>query len=142
MSEQILHQILNEIKGLNARFGTVEGDVSSLKMDMGQLKADVADLKSDVAVLKTDVADLKTDVGNLQVGQAELLQLITALKYGQEMTHTKLDVLTLDVRRLEGHFIRLQNNREKESTRLRGDIRLLNHRIADVELEVERLKNR
>ena len=142
MSEQILQQILNEIKGLNTRFGKVEGDVTGLKTDIGQLKTDIGQLKTDVGQLKTDVGQLKTDVGNLQAGQTELFQMVTALKHGQDMTHAKLEALTLDVRRLEGNFIRLENKWENDSLELHGDIRFLNHRIANVEMDIERLKNR
>lgn len=121
MSEQILYEILSEIKGLNERFVRMEEDVGTLK---------------------TDVGVLKTNSVSLHAGQAELFQLVTALKHGQELTHAKLEALTLDVRRLEGNFSRMENKFDAETTALHGDIRLLSHRIADVEMDVERLKNR
>ncbi|MFD0672206.1 hypothetical protein [Cohnella sp. GCM10027633] len=85
---------------------------------------------------------VEEDIGRLNAGQAELYQITAALKHGQELTHAKLEALTLDVRRLEGTVARSAIEREAETTELRGDIRFLNQRIANVEMEVDRLKNR
>lgn len=156
MNEIVLQQILSEVKGLNVRFDRVEADIGELKADVAGLKTDVAELKKEVAGLKTDVAGLKagqaelkkevgtlkTDVASLQAGQTELFQMVSALRHGQEMTHSKLEGLTLDVRRLEGNFYRFEKKWEIEVTEIRSDIRFLNRRIADVELDVEKLKNR
>ena len=156
MSEQVLNLILQEVQGLNVRFGIMEEDIRELKSDVRQLKSDVSELKSDVSELKSEVSQLKSDVSelksdvsmlkadnvNLHAGQAELRQMFTALKHGQELTNAKLEALTLDVRHLEGVVVRATQEWKTEMMEMRGDIRFLNQRIANVEMDVERLKNR
>lgn len=75
--EEILKQILSEIKD-------VKTDISDLKQDVTGLKQDVTGLKQDVTGLKQDVAGLKQDV--------------TGLKQGQERIEIKVDNLSSELR--------------------------------------------
>lgn len=82
--EEILKQILNEIKDLKA-------DVSNLTTDLTGLKTDVSNLTTDLTGLKTDVSDLKTDVTNLKTD-------VLFLKEGQGRIETKVDSLSSELR--------------------------------------------
>jgi hypothetical protein len=46
----------------------------------------------------------------------------------------------MDVRRLEGHTNRIENKLDEQSATLRGDLRFLNHRVADLEMDVHKTK--
>lgn len=72
MSEQLLKEILIELKTLNKRVGNLEQGQQEMKTDVAELKTDVAELKTDVTELKIDVAELKTDVTELKTGQQQL----------------------------------------------------------------------
>ncbi|MBS5914570.1 hypothetical protein [Paenibacillus macerans] len=39
-------------------------------------------------------------------------------------------------------LVRIEQKLDENESELRGDVRFLNHRIADLEMEVEKLKNR
>ncbi len=109
--------------------------VQTLGEDMQTVKSDIKDLKGDVQTLKGDVTNLKS-------GQAELFQLSSAIRNAQELTNAKLEGLTLDVRRAEGNLVRIEEKLGEEILDMRGEIRFLNHRIADVELTVDKLKEK
>ncbi len=79
--EEILKQILNEIKDLKA-------DVSNLTTDLTGLKTDVADLKTDVTNLKTDVLFLKEGQGRIET---KVDSLSSELRSNFKYTIDKLD---------------------------------------------------
>lgn len=113
--------------------------VQTLGEDMQTVKSDIRDLKGDVQALKGDVQTLKSDVGNLKAGQAELFQISSAIRSGQQLTNAKLEGLTLDVRRTEGNLVRIEKKLEEETLDMRGEIRFLNHRVADLAMDVDKL---
>lgn len=100
MSDQILNQILGELKSMNTRLGSLES------------------------------------------GQSELHHITTAIRDRQEETDAKLEALTMDVNKIHGNTVRIDQKMEETLSDIRGDVRFLNHRIADLELEVDKLKNR
>ncbi|MDF2925346.1 MAG: hypothetical protein K0R57_4260 [Paenibacillaceae bacterium] len=109
---------------------------------MQLFRGDMQTLKEDVQSIKGDVQTLKGDVQTLKIGQAELYQITSAIKSAQELTHAKLEALTMDVRRSEGNLVRIEQKLDNQALDTRGDIRFLNHRIADLELDVEKLKDK
>ena len=141
-NDPILLQILQAVQTLGEDMQTVKSDIKDLKGDVKTLKGDVQTLKRDVQTLKGDVQTLKGDVGNLKAGQAELFQLSSAIRNAQELTNAKLEGLTLDVRRAEGNLVRIEEKLGEEILDMRGEIRFLNHRIADVERAVYKIKEK
>ncbi|MGD6967392.1 hypothetical protein ACQCVP_13255 [Rossellomorea vietnamensis] len=117
--ENILKQILSELRGIKTDVGDLKADVGSLKTDVGDLKADVGDLKTDVGGLKTDVGDLKTDVLELKTGQA---RLENGLKNLQKNIIDSLGVYT-----------------EKITDHVDARTEVLNKRVYHVESDSERL---
>ncbi|MDF2935239.1 MAG: hypothetical protein K0Q90_612 [Paenibacillaceae bacterium] len=137
-----IRDLKGDVQTLKGDVQTLKGDVQTLKGDVQTLKGDVQTLQGDVQTLKGDVQTLQGDVNNLKVGQAELFQLSSAIRNAQEFTNAKLEGLTLDVRRVEGNLVRVEKKLEEETLDMRGEIRFLNHRIADVELAVDKLKEK
>ncbi len=125
MSEQLLREILSEVR--------------TIKSDVAELKSDVAVLKSDVAMLKSDVAMLKSDVAMLKIGQAELKEITTALRHAQEVTNAKLDALTKDVRQLEGTVESMRKDMTDWKT-VKYSVDVLNRRQLRIEAEFEQLR--
>lgn len=86
--------------------------------------------------------EMSTRLGSLEAGQSELHQITTAIRDRQEETDAKLEALTMDVNKIHGSAVRIERKMDEELSDIRGDVRFLNHRIADLELEVDKLKNR
>lgn len=77
--EQVLNQILSELKNVNTRLdGLEEGqnqiksEVAGIKIEVTSLKSEVAGIKSDVNTLKSDVTEIKSDVNNLKSDLTEI----------------------------------------------------------------------
>ncbi len=114
MSEKVLNHILEELKKLNT----------------GQQK------------LEDRTSELVVGQQNLELRQGEMNQILTAVITNQEITNAKLEALTMDVRRIEGTTIRIEKKMDEQFATFRSDHRFLNHRIADVEMDVDRLQTK
>lgn len=79
--EEILKQILSEIKDIKV-------DMTDLKHDVTGLKEDVIDLKQDVTGLKKDVIHLKDSHGRVE---AKVDNLSSELRSNFKFSHEKLD---------------------------------------------------
>ena len=93
MDNEILKEILNEVKTMKTDLAELKTDVSELKTDVVEIKTDVAELKTDVSELKTDVAELKTDVSELKTDVAVLKTDVIVLKDTQQGIIKKLDAV-------------------------------------------------
>lgn len=89
-----------------------------------------------------ELKSMNTRLGSLESGQSELHQITTAIRDRQEETDAKLEALTMDVNKIHGSTVRIEQKMDETLSDIRGDVRFLNHRIADLELEVDKLKNR
>ncbi|MNC24003.1 hypothetical protein D3C75_720440 [compost metagenome] len=92
-----------------------------------QILQAVQTLGEDMQTVKSDIRDLKGDVQTLK---------------GDVQTNAKLEGLTLDVRRVEGNLVRVEKKLEEETLDMRGEIRFLNHRVADLAMDVDKLKEK
>ncbi|MUG45476.1 hypothetical protein [Paenibacillus woosongensis] len=89
-----------------------------------------------------ELKSMNTRLGSLESGQSELHQITTAIRDRQEETDAKLEALAMDVNKIHGSTVRIEQKMDETLSDIRGDVRFLNHRIADLELEVDKLKNR
>ncbi|KGT37251.1 hypothetical protein P9232_15650 [Weizmannia sp. CD-2023] len=132
--DEILKQILSELKDLKS-------DVSSLKAGQDRLESDVSSLKNDVSGLKNDVSGLKNDVSGLKND-------VSSLKAGQERIETKVDNLTLELRsnfkftndKLEEHkkvFTVVSN----ELKGVKGDIEFLSEKAGKHDTKINHILN-
>jgi len=67
MENEILQQILSELKDLKQGQVKLEQGQTKLVIDMEELKQDMSDVKVDVAGLKQDIIEVKQDVTNIKV---------------------------------------------------------------------------
>ncbi|MGG3424061.1 hypothetical protein [Heyndrickxia faecalis] len=132
--DEILKQILSELKDLKSDVSGLKSDVSSLKAGQDRLESDVSSLKNDVSGLKNDVSGLKNDV--------------SSLKAGQERIETKVDNLTLELRsnfkftndKLEEHkkvFTVVSN----ELKGVKGDIEFLSEKAGKHDTKINHILN-
>ncbi|WP_019908831.1 hypothetical protein [Paenibacillus sp. HW567] len=54
MSDQILQQILGELKSMRSDLNEVKVDVSGLKAELSEVKADLTEVKADIISIKED----------------------------------------------------------------------------------------
>ncbi|MGG3677452.1 MULTISPECIES: hypothetical protein [Heyndrickxia] len=139
--DEILKQILSELKDLKS-------DVSGLKNDVSSLKAGQDRLESDVSSLKNDVSGLKNDVSSLKAGQNRLESDVSGLKAGQERIETKVDNLTLELRsnfkftndKLEEHK-KVFTVVSSELKGVKGDIEFLSGKTGKHDTEINHILN-
>lgn len=79
---------------------------------------------------------------SLESGQAELQQITRAIRDRQEETDAKLEALSMDVNKIYGNTVRIEQKLDENHNDIRGDIRFLSHRVVALEMEVDKLKNR
>ena len=94
--EEVLKQILTEMK--------------DIKIDLRDLRTDVAELKTDVRELKTDVAELKTDVENLKLQVSENTQILKALEHSAEVNRAEHNKMFYDIAEIRGELIGIKGD--------------------------------
>lgn len=92
--------------------------------------------------VKDDIRSVKDEIQLLKTGQEELRLITSAIRDRQEETDAKLEALSMDVNHMHGDLVRIEQKLDENESELRGDVRFLNHRIADLEMKVEKLKKR
>jgi len=123
MSEQLLQQILNELKEMKADQKAMRQDVELVKSQLKETRQDVElinsqlnELRSDQKETQQDVELIKSQLNELKSDQKETRQdiallksqikentaLIRAIRDRQEETDAKLEALTMDVHKLNG----------------------------------------
>ena len=80
MENEILQQILSELKDLKQGQVKLEQGQTKLVIDMEELKQDMSDVKVDVAGLKQDMSNVKVDVAGLKQDIIEVKQDVTNIK--------------------------------------------------------------
>ncbi|MGP0583653.1 hypothetical protein [Paenibacillus timonensis] len=86
--------------------------------------------------------DMNTRIGSIESGQVELQQIILAIHDRQDETDAKLEALTIDVNKIHGNTVRIEQKLDDNINDIHGDIRFLSHRVVALEMEVDKLKNR
>jgi chromosome segregation ATPase len=102
--EEILKQILTELKEVKNNQGEMQKDINGLKEDMSTLKADVSGIKSDVSELKETTARIDNNlkyVKDITVNlKADIIELNSISKDGFETMDEKIANLQFDVNNL------------------------------------------
>lgn len=106
MSEQLLREILQKVSNIEIEQG-------SMKSDMQTMKSDMETIKSEMQTMKADIQSVK---GTQELMQTQLNQtnaIVRAIRDRQDETDAKLDALSMDVHKLRGDFVRLQEGQER-----------------------------
>ena len=82
------------------------------------------------------------ELQSLKAGQSELQQITRAIRDRQDESDAKLEALSMDVNKIHGNTVRIEQKLDDNINDVRGDIRYLSHRVVALEMEVDKLKNR
>ncbi|MFU1797322.1 hypothetical protein ACM1RC_25885 [Paenibacillus azoreducens] len=89
-----------------------------------------------------ELKQVNSRLSSIESGQSELQQITRAIRDRQEKADAKLESLSMDVNKIHGRAVQIEEKLTENLSDIRGDVRFLNHRIADLEMDVEKLKNR
>jgi len=164
MVEQLLYEILHEVKAtrekvesLEKRVEAVEKKVESLEKEVSSLREQVQALDGKVQTLDGKVQALDEKVQTLD-GKVQTLDekvqlldertletkaICEAIRHGQEVLAAKYDALALDVHNMQGNITHLTNILEEKVlptlTDHESSIQVLNNRVFKVESTLQKL---
>ncbi|SFM14521.1 hypothetical protein [Pelosinus propionicus] len=135
-SEELLREILTEIKSVKIDVSTLKDDVSALKSDVSTLKSDVSTLKSDVSTLKSDVSTLKIDVSTLKSDVSTLKIDVSTLK--SDVSDIKATMVTKDefthaIREQQQDVMKILELTDKKMDRVESEIKNIRRDIRTIE---------
>lgn len=127
MSEQLLREILQKVSNIEIEQGTMRSDIQSMKSEMQTVKSDMQTIKSEMQTMKSEMQTMKSDMQTMKAdiqsvkGTQELMQtqldetnaIVRAIRDRQDETDAKLDALSMDVHKLRGDFVLLQEGQER-----------------------------
>ncbi|WP_461202145.1 BLOC-1 subunit 2 family protein [Anoxybacillus sp. TBDG-1] len=157
MVEQLLYEILHEVKAtrekvellekrveaVEKRVEAIEKEVSSLRQQVQALDEKVQTLDGKVQALDGKVQALDGKVQLLDERTLETKAICEAIRHGQEVLAAKYDALALDVHNMQGNITRLTNILEEKVlpalTDHESSIQVLNNRVFKVESTLQKL---
>ncbi|NNU97186.1 hypothetical protein [Anoxybacillus sp. EFIL] len=150
MVEQLLYEILHEVKAtrekvesLEKRVEAVEKKVESIEKEVSSLREQVQVLDEKVQALDEKVQALDEKVQLLDERTLETKAICEAIRHGQEVLAAKYDALALDVHNMQGNITRLTNILEEKVlpalTDHESSIQVLNNRVFKVESTLQKL---
>ncbi|EPZ38851.1 hypothetical protein C289_1060 [Anoxybacillus ayderensis] len=150
MVEQLLYEILHEVKAtrekvesLEKRVEAVEKKVESIEKEVSSLREQVQVLDEKVQALDEKVQALDEKVQLLDERTLETKAICEAIRHGQEVLAAKYDALALDVHNMHGNITRLTNILEEKVlpalTDHESSIQVLNNRVFKVESTLQKL---
>ncbi|OAB34166.1 hypothetical protein [Paenibacillus glacialis] len=92
--------------------------------------------------IQEEMKTMNTRIGSLESGQSELHQITSAIRDRQEETDAKLEALSMDVNKIQGNTVRIEEKINEDLVDIHGDVRFLSHRIVALEMDVDKLKNK
>ena len=158
MSEQILGEILSEIKSMKSEMQSMNGRLSSLEkgqhsLTEGQAALEKrqaalegqAELHNRLAALEEGQNELNTRQAALEKGQAERCNGQVALEKGQDeirsMLHTNFTTMFHDMREIRKTVDEFKLIKQKQEEQA-ADIEFLIKEVGQNSLEIKRLKER
>lgn len=136
MVEQLLYEILHEVKATREK-------VESLEKRVDVLEKEVSSLRQQVQALDGKVQALDEKVQLLDERTLETKAICEAVRHGQEVLAAKYDALALDVHNMQGNITRLTNILEEKVlpalTDHESSIQVLNNRVFKVESTLQKL---
>ncbi|MFD3259340.1 hypothetical protein ACE3MQ_12085 [Paenibacillus lentus] len=113
MSEQLLREILQKVSNIEIEQGSMKSDMQTMKSEMKIMQSDMKTIKSEMQTMKADVQSVKGTQELMQTQLNETNAIVRAIRDRQDETDAKLDALSMDVHKLRGDFVRLQEGQER-----------------------------
>ncbi len=143
MVEQLLYEILHEVKATREKVESLEKRVDVLEKEVSSLRQQVQALDGKVQALDGKVQALDEKVQLLDERTLETKAICEAVRHGQEVLAAKYDALALDVHNMQGNITRLTNILEEKVlpalTDHESSIQVLNNRVFKVESTLQKL---
>lgn len=164
MVEQLLYEILHEVKATREKVESLEKRVEAVEQKVEAIEKEVSSLRQQVQALDEKVQTLDGKVqaldGKVQAldGKVQALDekiqlldertletkaICEAVRHGQEALAAKYDALALDVHNMQGNITRLTNILEEKVlpalTDHESSIQVLNNRVFKVESTLQKL---
>ncbi|MDQ0214671.1 outer membrane murein-binding lipoprotein Lpp [Oikeobacillus pervagus] len=133
MSDQLLQQILEELKGLKE-------DVIGLKADVGGLKQDVSSLKQDVNGLKRDVSTLNSKVQNLDSKVSGIDDKVNKIEHEQQKGNERITSVFNQTGKLSEYHAETIAHLEQVATL--EDLEYIYMKLGEHDREIFKMKNR
>ncbi|OOE02080.1 hypothetical protein BO219_09910 [Anoxybacillus kestanbolensis] len=136
MVEQLLYEILHEVKATREKVESLEKRVEAVEQKVEAIEKEVSSLRQQVQALdeKVQLLDERT---------LETKAICEAVRHGQEALAAKYDALALDVHNMQGNITRLTNILEEKVlpalTDHESSIQVLNNRVFKVESTLQKL---
>ncbi|QAV25298.1 hypothetical protein BTDUT50_00260 [Neobacillus thermocopriae] len=143
MVEQLLYEILHEVKATREKVESLEKRVEAVEQKVEAIEKEVSSLRQQVQALDGKVQALDEKVQLLDERTLETKAICEAVRHGQEALAAKYDTLALDVHNMQGNITRLTNILEEKVlpalTDHESSIQVLNNRVFKVESILQKL---
>lgn len=143
MVEQLLYEILHEVKATREKVESLEKRVEAVEQKVEAIEKEVSSLRQQVQALDEKVQALDEKIQLLDERTLETKAICEAVRHGQEALAAKYDALALDVHNMQGNITRLTNILEEKVlpalTDHESSIQVLNNRVFKVESILQKL---
>lgn len=143
MVEQLLYEILHEVKATREKVESLEKRVEAVEQKVEAIEKEVSSLRQQVQALDEKVQALDEKIQLLDERTLETKAICEAVRHGQEVPAAKYDALALDVHNMQGNITRLTNILEEKVlpalTDHESSIQVLNNRVFKVESILQKL---
>lgn len=136
LNEQIVGQILGELKGIRESQQVMQNEIKSMQADIMGIKDSQQSMQTEMKSMKSEIKDIKESQHLMQTQLNETNEIVRAIRHRQEETNTKLDALSMDVYRLHGEVLSLKDGQERQERILEK----LSLRSIEQEAEIRDLK--
>lgn len=100
MNEQIVGQILGELKGIRESQQVMQNEIKSMQTEIKSMKSEIKDFKESQYLMQTQLNETN--------------EIVRAIRHRQEETDAKLDALSMDVHKLHGEVLSLKDGQERQ----------------------------
>lgn len=157
MSEQLLKELLSEVKGIKSDITEMKKDITDMKSDITNMKSDITNMKSDITNMKSDIKLLRHDVDQLKIDTKRLRQdvdimkpqlqenteITKAIHHRQEETDARLESLSMDVAKAYGEISAVKEsvNVIEKNMATKEDLEFYDMKISKHEREIFKIKH-
>lgn len=136
MTEQLLKEILNEVKGIKTEISGIKSEISGMKSEISDIKTDISGMKSEMSSMRSEMTNMKLEITIMNSTLVEHTQLIRAIIDRQEETDAKLENLTMDVHKMHGDITFIK----QELVEIKDEVRFTYQKTSKNELDIYKLK--